>query len=195
MQGKEILLLPDEKLLEMMQGGDLRAFEGIYNRYSEPLYFSAYNLFRNKEVCEDLVQDLFVHLWERRASLKIKSLKPYLYRAIRNRVLMVIRTGRAQPDPLVLKELAQRYCPDSDMAEKDINRFLEAGMQELPEKCREIFRLSRKEQLSNKEIAGRLNLSLKTVENQINIALRRLRASFRDLLFWTAWLIAFLGSR
>lgn len=189
MRAKEIFCLPDDQLLDLLQKGELRAFEEIYDRYSTGLYFLAYNLFRNREVCEELVQDLFVHLWTKRSSLRIITLKPYLYRAIRNRALTAIRSGKAQPDPLVLEALAQRYCPEAAVIEKDINRLLDESLEQLPEKCREIFRLSRKEQLSNKEIALRLNLSRKTVENQINIAIRRLRMSFRDLLLPAGWLI------
>src|SRR3546814_10683239 len=125
MRAKEIFCLPDDQLVGLLKKGEIKAFEGIYKRYSTSLYSLAYNLFRNREVCEELVQDLFVHLWTRRTSLHIVTLKPYLCRAIRNRALSAIRSGKAQPDPHVMKTLAQKYCPEEALVEKDINRLLE----------------------------------------------------------------------
>lgn len=180
---------PEEELLERLQKGDHAAFERIYYHYSSQLYLSAYNLFRDKQICEDLVQDLFVHIWQKRKSLRIGSLKPYLYKSIRNRVLMVIRSGKAQPDPAVLKHLARTFLPDDALAEKEINLILDESVRKLPRRCREVFQLSRNERLSNKEIALRLNISVKTVEAQIGIALRRLRVSLREFLFWSGLLL------
>jgi RNA polymerase sigma-70 factor (family 1) len=175
-------VLCDSELLELMKQGDHKAFELIYNRYAARLYCSAYNLLRDKTICEDLVQELFVSLWIKRNHLKINTLKSYLYAAIRNSVLMVVRSGRGHLDLSLAKELAQTYTTDHQVIEKEITSLLNQSIASLPEKCRQIFFLSRKEQLSNKEIASQLNISAKTVENQITIAIRRLRITFGDFL-------------
>jgi|SRR5690606_1777611 len=173
----------DKDLIEKVRSGDHIAFKTIYDLYAPGLYYSAYNLLRDKEVCEDLVQDLFLALWAKRQSLEILSLKGYLYTAIKNRVLMVLRAGKIQIDPLAAEVLSLHYSPHGELEEREIQSILDENMEVLPARCKEIFQLSRREHLSNKEIAARLNISPKTVENQITIALRQLRLKLRDFLF------------
>lgn len=180
---------PEEELLEKMRKGDHTAFECIYNHYSPQLYKSAYHLFQDQQLCEDLVQDLFTQLWLKKKNLKINSLRPYLYRSIRNRVLMVIRSGKARARPEILRNLTRIYFPDDSLAEKEIRLILNESVARLPKRCREVFHLSRNERLSNKEIAHRLNISIKTVEAQISFALRKLRVSLREFLLWASFLI------
>lgn len=181
----------DEQLIELIQKDDQQAFELIYNRYSSKLYFSAWHLLHDTQVCEDLVQELFIHLWIKRHLLKVDTLRSYLYKAMRNKVLMYLRSGKAQLDVEALQKLAMQQDPDSHLLEKEMYRALDQGMEQLPDKCRQIFYLSRKKQLSNKEISGLLNISMKTVENQITIALKRLRISLEELLTITVLLMAF----
>jgi len=181
----------DEQLIELIQKDDQQAFELIYNRYSSKLYFSAWHLLHDTQVCEDLVQELFIHLWIKRHLLKVDTLRSYLYKAMRNKVLMYLRSGKAQLDVEALQKLAMQQGPDSHLLEKEMYRALDQGIEQLPDKCRQIFYLSRKKQLSNKEISGLLNISMKTVENQITIALKRLRISLEELLTITILLMAF----
>ncbi|MFD0767275.1 RNA polymerase sigma-70 factor [Mucilaginibacter lutimaris] len=179
---KEYQMWPDAELLELLRHDDRKAFETLYHKYSGKAYHVAYNLFRDSDVCEDLVQELFIDLWAKRNSLRITSLEWYLKVAIKNRVLMYIRTQKATLDLSAIATLTQKYSTDSKLIQNDISHLLEEGVERLPEKCRQIFTLSRKEYLSNKEIASRLNISTKTVENQITIALRYLRVSLNDYL-------------
>ncbi|RVU03025.1 RNA polymerase sigma-70 factor [Mucilaginibacter limnophilus] len=173
---------PDEKLLELIRFDDRTAFELLYNRYSSKVFHVAYNLFRDKTVCEDLVQELFIDLWFKRYQLKIDNLSAYLKVAIKNRVIVYLRTQKATLDIDTVDKLIEQYTADSKLMQNDILKLLEANIAALPEKCRQIFILSRKEYLSNKEIAARLNLSVKTVENQITIALRHIRTGLTDYL-------------
>ncbi len=181
-----IQLWPDDELLELMRQGDRSAFERIYNKYWSKIYISAYNLLRDRQTCEDLVQEVLVNLWVRRESLEVKNLNAFLYTAIRYKVFKVIRSGKVRED--LYDEIENLIIEDNDtensIAENDFNRFLEESLTTLPPKCREIFILSRKEQLSTKEIAERLGISPKTVENQITIALRKLRENMGEFLFW-----------
>lgn len=181
-----IQLWPDDELLELMRQGDRSAFEKIYNKYWSKIYISAYNLLRDRQTCEDLVQEVLVNLWVRRENLEVKNLNAFLYTAIRYKVFKVIRSGKVRED--LFNEIETLIIPDNDtensIAENDFNRFLEDCIATLPPKCREIFILSRKEQLSTKEIAERLGISAKTVENQITIALRKLRYNMGEFLFW-----------
>ncbi|RYU92136.1 RNA polymerase sigma-70 factor [Mucilaginibacter terrigena] len=179
---KEYQMWPDAELLAMLRGDDRKAFEMLYQKYSARVYQAAYNLFRDKVICEDLVQELFIDLWTKRNKLNISSLEWYLKVAIKNRVLMYLRTQRATLDLSAIATLTEKYTTDSRLIQNDISTILENNVERLPEKCRQIFTLSRKEYLSNKEIASRLNISTKTVENQITIALRHLRTGLTDYL-------------
>jgi RNA polymerase sigma-70 factor (family 1) len=182
LQKEEYEMWPDAKLLDLLRLDDRKAFEILYNKYSGKIYYAAYNLFRDKDVCEDLVQELFIDLWAKRSRLHIASLEWYLKVAVKNRVLMYIRTQKATLDVSVIEVLAEKYSADSQLLQHDIARVLDINVAQLPEKCRQIFTLSRKNYLSNKEIASRLNISIKTVENQITIALRHLRHGLTDYL-------------
>jgi RNA polymerase sigma-70 factor (family 1) len=179
---KEYQMWPDTELLALLRLDDRKAFETLYNKYSSKVYQAAYNLFRDRDVCEDLVQELFIDLWAKRNKLNILSLEWYLKVAIKNRVLMYIRTQKVTLDISAIEMLTEKYAADSRLLQNDISTILENNVQRLPEKCRQIFTLSRKEYLSNKEIASRLNISTKTVENQITIALRYLRTGLTDYL-------------
>jgi RNA polymerase sigma-70 factor (family 1) len=174
--------LSDDDLVEGLHAGNVIFFEAIYSRYASKLYAAAYNILRNKEVCEDLIQELFIDLWTKRNQLLISKLNAYLYTSVRNKSLMVLRSGRITLDLEVISMLVDDYATDDLVIQNEIKESLEREVSALPPKCREIFVLSRKEQLSHKEIGSLLNISVKTVENQINTALKRLKASMVDFL-------------
>src|SRR5690606_3015236 len=109
--------------------------------------------------------------------------KPYLYRATRNHVLMVIRSNRIQVDIDELEKLTPAYTSDEALMENQLQTTLDESLEQLPEKCRVIFHMSRFEHLSHKEIAAQLNISVKTVENQIGIALKRLKVLLSDFIY------------
>ncbi|MGV3588265.1 MAG: RNA polymerase sigma-70 factor [Adhaeribacter sp.] len=183
----DVQLWPDEKLLVLMQADDQAAFEQIYNRYWSKLYLSAYNIVRDRQAAEDIVQDVLVSLWMRRNSLVVDSLNSYLYTAVRYQVFKVIRAGQIrEAHSYAIENPAVVNVGESALMAADMDRLLDKGVTELPEKCRQIFMLSRKKHLSTKEIANWLGIAPKTVENQITIALNRLRTTLGDFLLWTA---------
>lgn len=183
MHSKEIPIWTDEQLLELIQSDDQRAFKHIYHKYAAKLYASAYNLLRDKTTCEDIVQELFIHLWLNRTTLKIVTLRSYLFMATRNRVLMKLRTKKVLLDNEALDFLASNYSTDTRLREKELNIAIENAIKALPDKCQEVFILSRKQQLSNREIADRMQISVKTVENHITNAIHRLKASIGHFIF------------
>lgn len=181
----EYKLWPDEDLLVSISNNDHSAFEKIYNKYWSKLYVSAFNLLRNRTLCEDILQDIFTQLWLKRSTNKINNLSNYLLTSVRFQVFKAIRDGKARTDLFIEKEVINdQLNPENFLNEKELNRILDENIEQLPEKCREIFMLSRKQHLSVKQIAERLNISPKTVENQITIALKRLKLSMGDFLFW-----------
>ena len=176
-------LYSDIELLERLKEDDNLAFELIYRRYATNLYQAALHVLKEPEVCEDIIQELFIDLWSKRKSLNILNLKPYLYRAARNNVLMVIRSNRVQVEIDELEKLTSSYTSDETLMENQLQNSLNESLETLPEKCRLIFHMSRFEHLSHKEIADKLNISVKTVENQIGIALKRLKILLSDFIY------------
>ncbi|WEA00496.1 RNA polymerase sigma-70 factor [Mucilaginibacter sp. SJ] len=183
MNSPEVQLMTDEDLIALIRENDLGAFERIYNKYWSKLYLSAYNIIRDRQVAEDVTQEVLVNLWMKRANLQLTSLNAYLYASVRYQVFNVIRSGKVRADRFnKLEELFSHNGGEELLSEKDINRLLEQGIAELPEKCRQIFIMSRKEHLSTKEIAERLGIAPKTVENQLTVALNRLRKTLGDFV-------------
>jgi RNA polymerase sigma-70 factor (ECF subfamily) len=170
-------LLNDEQLLRAMAGGEHEALEQLYSRYWQHLFTAAYNVLKNKAACEDIVQEAFLQLWQRREQLDIKtSLEAYLFSIVRYTVFKYIK--KEQAHSRVFKNLEERLhyiTPEDIVVEKNIRSQLAGIVNSLPGKCREVYILSRDEELSHHEIATRLNISTKTVENHITIALKKIR--------------------
>ncbi len=168
----------DQELVQLLKNDDEKAFELIYERYWKKLYTLAFNLLRDPAVCQDLIQDVFYQLWVKRRVHSIASLPPYLFTSVRHAVYKAVKMRKAVIDAASLAESLSTESPAlNSLHEKDILGILSETVAALPKKCRQIFLLSREQYLSNHEIAEQLNISPKTVENQLTIALRRLRTS------------------
>ena len=165
-----------------LTNGNADAFKVIYEKYSGKLYTAAFNLLRDRPACEDLIHDLFIDLWLKRDNHHIFNLAPYLFFAVKNRVLMHIRAKKISVDITTLELGLQSDSLEQVISEKEISSILYRQLNYLPEKCREIYTLSRLENRSHKEIAALKGIAIKTVENQITIALRKLRPSLQDYL-------------
>lgn len=176
-------VLIDLQLLEKLRSGDENALTGIYKKYWQPLFTSSYNILRDKQACEDIIQELFIRLWNNRQNIEITvSLKAYLYASMRYEVYRQIRTGAARAGIFDdLPERLQSPTTYGNIEYKELIAQVNSVVDSLPQKCKEVYKLSREEYLSHKEIAGRLNISTKTVENHLTKALRQLRTSLGTL--------------
>lgn len=173
-------------LLEMLYDGSQIAFEELYRRYWDRLYLAAYNILRDRHSCEDIIQEIFSQLWIRRSSIAINNLESYLFTAVRFQVFRCIKDKKCKNDYVnALSKLPAEYF-DPQQSSKEIEDMLKDGIAMLPKKCGKIFHLSRQEQLTNKEIAIQLNISVKTVENQITIAIKKIK---KYLTPWTLRLL------
>src|SRR3569833_704755 len=156
----------ETELLDQLRRDDRLAFETIYNKYWSKLYISAYKLLRDRQASEDIVQEVLVQLWVKRHKQEIASLNAFLYTAIRYQVFNAIRNGKVRESLFTeVEELFVNNHAENNLLAFDFNRKLDESMAGLPEKCRQIFSLSRKEHLSTKKNTKRLGLSPKTVEN------------------------------
>ncbi|MEJ2884535.1 RNA polymerase sigma-70 factor [Pedobacter sp. GR22-6] len=170
--------LTDQELIAAMQHSDA-AFDEIYERYWSVLYRSAFNVLRDKEAAMDVIQEVFIWFWEHKGNVQINSIKAYLLTAVKYKVANYIRNGKVREsfyDRIPKVELDTEF-PDEQLELKELKEMINNFVMELPERCQEVFNMSRNEHLSNKEIAERLGISEKTVENQINKALKRIKSS------------------
>lgn len=172
----------DDILMNSIRQDDAGAFEAVYNKYAAQLFHAAHAILKDRETCEDIIQELFTDLWTKRHKLAIRNLKAYLFTATKNNVLMSIRSGKVKIDITELEQLVEGSAASDGVMEKELLQCIDRNVAQLPQKCRTIFILSREEKLSHKEIASQLNISCKTVENQMTIALKRLRSSLGDFM-------------
>jgi RNA polymerase sigma-70 factor (ECF subfamily) len=176
-----------------LKEGDVTAFEMFFKSYYQPLCNYAYTFIQDKDEAEEIVQSAFLSVWEKRASIDIKtSLKSYLYTMVRNTSLNVIKHEKIK-QKYVGEALAVEERSHDGVAQAVISSELETkifeAMDVLPEQCRLVFKLSRFEELKYAEIAEQLNISVKTVENHMGKALRIMRDQLKEYL---PLLIAFL---
>lgn len=169
-------------------------FTALFNELYSPLCRFCMKLTGDKEIAEDIVQEKFVYIWEHRQRLeRINSLQSYLFTAVKNSSINHLKKQfRRNPD-YCLGNIAEVHLNDtipdpSELLEnKELAILLEKALADLPEKCRIIFTMKKMGEFTNKEIARKLNISVKTVEAQMTIAFKKLMA------FVTAhWALIFL---
>lgn len=173
----------DIELFKKLKEGDGPAFKVLFQKYYSVLCHFAFQFLHDSEMAEETVQELFVHLWEKRESLNIEtSVKHYLFRSIRNQCLNQLQhlKIRKQYADKVMESSHQEIDPEQYFMEVDLMKRIEKCIQSLPPKRQEIFRLSREQGLKYKEIADELNISVKTVEAQMGLALRHLRDELKE---------------
>lgn len=182
----EKLIISDDILLKRLNAGDSNALSDIYNAYWRPLFLSSYGMLKSKEISEDIVQDVFLDIWRKRENLHITiSLKAYLYACTRYKVYDHFRKNKDVLNVELFENLnnrAYQATPMTKLMHKELRQHIENVVATLPEKCRQIYVLSRDEQLSHKEISEKLNISTKTVENHITKALKKLKSSMGEVL-------------
>jgi RNA polymerase sigma-70 factor (family 1) len=167
----------DNDLLALLAQDDRNAFELLYQRYWLSLYDKAYQRLKNSQQAEDIVQDIFVTLWSRRAVLRINNLPGYLHTAVRFRVFNYVKRDLASEvffEPFEAMAAHQEGA-DEHLMEKEMLCLINSYADTLPDKRRQIFLLHLQENMSTKEIAGQLRISQKTVQNQLGNALHGLR--------------------
>ncbi|HMR17764.1 MAG TPA: RNA polymerase sigma-70 factor [Sphingobacterium sp.] len=173
----------DEYLFSLLQNDDEKAFTELYNRYWKKLLVRALMILNVQEEAEEIVHDVFVTLWKKRATLSIlNSFRTYMGAILKYRCFEVLAKRsqareKASIDNIVEQEdLSTQQWLDF----KYLREELEEAICQLPEKCQLIFRLSREQYLSDKEIAEKLDISVNTVRVQMHRALRKLKSSLNS---------------
>lgn len=192
------VMISDEELFvfNKMVEGDKEAFRFFFEKYYPDLC-NLVNLYLHDPVmAEEIVQDIFIYLWEKKENIKIESsLKSYLLRASKNRSLNYIRNEKTKlniHNKLADFDKGTIEMPDSVMDSNQLREIINAAIDSLPERCREIYILGKERSMSYKEISEELGISVKTVEAQMGKALKKLREQLRPyyndifilFLFW-----------
>lgn len=167
----------DQELLTLVKANNYTAFNELYTRHADTLYGSAYNILRNREACRDIIQDIFVWFWQNRDKWELNSCKGYLLTAVKFKAANYIRNNKVGKN--FFAELSAIEIAGNDEAAaievRELSTLIKNLADQLQGKHGEIFRLSRYQQLSNKEIAAQMGITEKTVENQMTIALKKLK--------------------
>lgn len=185
----------DPELVLLLQQGAEEAFDEIYRRYWKSLFNEAHKRLKENAFAEEVVQDVFVDLWVNRSSRNIGQLYPYLLSAVRYQVFMLYKKHRKMP---CFEEPLEHMSFSCDKADgqfflKELVEGIQAWLRQQPEKRREIFRLRYLEQLSTREIAEQLDITQKTVQNQLINGQESLRSAVSKLLILAAALMANLS--
>ena len=173
------------ELFERIKRRDRASFDALFRRYYTPLCRFSYAMCLSQEDAEESVQDMFVQLWEKAPGMNIEiSVKAYLYTSVRNFTLNAIKKQQTEQQHLSeYSEMDTNSHEDDDrITDAQIATLIQSGVNTLPDRCREIFILSKQEGLTYEEIANYLNISEKTIDNQMGIALRKLREFIRPKL-------------
>ncbi|HEY9007600.1 MAG TPA: RNA polymerase sigma-70 factor [Ohtaekwangia sp.] len=176
----------EQRTLTSLKTGDITAFEMLFRTHYQPLCNYAYTFVQDRDEAEEIVQSTFLSVWEKRENLEIRTaIKPYLYAMVRNACLNMLKHEKIKQQhatiELAVAEKSVESVTRSVMASELETKIYEA-MEKLPQQCRLIFKLSRFEELKYSEIADQLNLSVKTVENQMGKALKIMREQLKDYL-------------
>ncbi|MDB5200620.1 MAG: polymerase sigma-70 factor [Ferruginibacter sp.] len=174
---------PSQNILQLQQAvaaGDTHAFEQLYLLFYADLHEFAFRIIKSYHIAEEIVEDVFVQIWKKRSSLpEVRELRVFLYVAVKNLALTYLYKARKEKVCWIeefaldsLKSDARR--PDELLEAKEFSAELQLVINQLPVKCKAVFKLVKEEGFKYQEAARLLNLSVKTIENQMGIALKKI---------------------
>lgn len=181
--------LNDQKVKELAeqvrQSENHVAFQMLFDVYWEPMYAYAASLVQENAIAQDLVQEVWMDYWKRRKEIEVDNLKAYLYKAVRYKCYNQLRDTKFNNVHIEVAEaMVYEDSMEAQYAVVDLTAEINAILAKLPNRCQEIFRLSRINEFANSDIAEMLNISQRTVENQISTVLRRLRRELSIVRFF-----------
>jgi RNA polymerase sigma-70 factor (ECF subfamily) len=175
----------DLELLEAIRHDDEEAFTELFQRYWKTVHAMAYVRVRSEEVTTEIVQELFISLWDKRASQSIRHLPSYFNKAVKNKTLNHIEAQLVRKNYWAYYK---KFIPGQENATENTVEFdelmeaVETGMEDLPEKSKKVFKLNRLEGRSISEIADMLQLSEKAIQYHITLSLKKLRLHLKDYI-------------
>jgi len=185
----------DKELLQQIAEDDSMAFTMLYRRYWEELFVTAAKALREKTEAEDVVQDVFLSLWNRRHELNIQeSLVAYLHTSVRYKAIQYIEKNITRRDYLaLLADVSVNTLPPNaeiNLQVEELQKTINNTIASMPPKMQQVYKLSRQEQLSHKEIAERLSVSAETVKKHIQHALQLIKTAIQYTSVFIIYLLA-----
>lgn len=180
-------------LFSKIQQGDTASFEWLYKKYHPKMYMFCKGILHDEDKTKDLVQECFIAFWEHRTQINApETISVYLFRIMKHLCLKQIRRDSLLNNFSNINEVALRelelsyYTPEcnvlNDLYFKDLNEQYQEALDKLPKQCQNIFRMNRNEGMRSEEIAAALNLSVRTVENQLYKGLKQIKKSMQGYL-------------
>lgn len=176
--------LNDTLLAQKISEGSEKAFREIYDRYHIQIFFIAKKYIKDSNLAEDVVQDIFVKLWEKRHRMaQIKSVKAFLFTMVRNHVFNILRDRKSEM--ISISEVTEKTLPVQNLTENELQyreyeRVLEKGISELSDRKREVFKLRTLKGLSNSEVAEILQIHIRTVKTHYYNGSKHIRAYLKN---------------
>lgn len=178
--------LPVDQQITTLKAGDVTAFEMVFRTFYQPLCNYAYSYVQDRDAAEEIVQTTFLNVWEKGDNLVFHTgVKPYLYAMVRNACLNLIKHEKIKKQHVDLQLAVADRSIESvthTVMASELEANIQRAMEKLPQQCRLVFKLSRFEELKYAEIAEHLEISIKTVENQMGKALRIMREELKDYI-------------
>ncbi|HET8736821.1 MAG TPA: RNA polymerase sigma-70 factor [Pricia sp.] len=182
--------------MQKVKDSDQKAFRELYNILWKPLYVRVFTILRNRQVCEDILQEVWIDLWQRRKDIENENIEAYLFRAVRFKAYNHYRNATTRrtilQNLLATRESIHKNDVEESVNLKETERAVMSLIDTLPPKCKRVFELSRLEGLKNREISQKLNISKSTVENHISNALKVLKAHIASLVLTAGWFLLYL---
>ena len=170
----------EKHLLSRLRNSNVDAYKYLFNKYYTDLYYFTRKFLNNKEVAEEIVQDVFINIWENRASLNINSsIKSYLYTAVKNRAINYLKSKINNIDFVAIDNVAHENLvlqTEQSVETEELDDLIQKAVLSLPPRCKEMFHLSRNSGMTYQEIADALGVSKETVKTQISEAIKKIKA-------------------
>lgn len=173
----------DKTLVESLRSGNPRAIEEIYDRYWKQLLAVAYGIVKDKDDAQEIVQSVFIRLWDRRQNLKITNLSGYLATSIRYAVYTMIQRNQRKEEvcQIYLNRKQEKDYEEEKIYANFLKQYINGIVDKLPDRCKLVFVYSREEGKTIPEIAEKLDIAEKTVESHLTKALKRIRLSLKEI--------------
>lgn|SRR5690606_7264919 len=172
------------ELMERIKRNDSEAFEELFENLWEPLYRRAKTILLDEDIAKDVVQEVWVDFWQRRDEIVNDNIEAYLMQSTRFRVYKELKRSPLKKDHLTYLDTVECHSSTDDVVIfNQTEQMIHHSVDQLPNRCKQIFKMSREEQLSNAEIASQLNISKRTVETQISFAIKNLKLRLSSFVF------------
>lgn len=164
---------------KISENSDEKAFKELFDHYASRLVRFANSFLNNNELSEEVVSDVFFKIWIHRESLiQIENVKAYLFKATRNTAFNYMKHERhlkaERLEDLNVNVMVDQICPETSLINKELRLTIEAAINSLPPKCKLIYDLAKVENMKYKEISSLLHISVKTIDSQIAIAIKKI---------------------